>query len=91
MPSRFLREIPEELIQDVEDPFGFGGRRLGGENDLREAAWGRRAPLREQVGVALSATRADEMLGGDDLKQPAFAQLFVILQMLRKGLKSARR
>ena len=48
LPSRFVREIPEELLDDVGDAIGAGG-------GLRDAAWGGRARLRAQVGSALGA------------------------------------
>ncbi|MDA8295181.1 MAG: UvrD-helicase domain-containing protein [Actinomycetota bacterium] len=51
LPSRFLREIPDELAEDVESAFSSGG--FG----LREAAWGSRVGLREQVGNALGAAK----------------------------------
>ncbi len=47
LPSRFLREIPDGLIEDLESAFSSGGMAL------REAAWGSRAGLREQIGSAL--------------------------------------
>ncbi len=51
LPSRFLREIPDELVEDVASP-------LAPALNLRDAAWGNRAPLRESVGTALGAGRA---------------------------------
>ena len=54
LPSRFLREIPDELCEEVAVAF-VGPERL---DDLRQAAWGARAGLAATVGSAAGTGRA---------------------------------